>query len=184
MSGGFGFVRLHTTRILALALGVWCVSAGAMSQQSPPVFRGNVELFTVRVHVTAGRGQPMPELDSTAFSIRIGSRTPVVLFAEHVAIPTEAERTRGPFAFFKPVPNQLSALYVVGVEASAAYCGKAPNVRVKPKAVKVKAWAWTPGRGCIPPGARVISLERGPKGRVTAFPPLPATGGAEIDQDD
>jgi len=127
-----------------------------MSPQSPPVFRGNVELFTVRVHVTAGRGQPMPQLDSTAFSIRIGSRTPVVLFAEHVAIPTEAERVRGPFAFFKPVPNQLSALYVIGVEASAAYCGKVPNVRVTPKGVKVNGLAWTPGPGCIPPGARII----------------------------
>ena len=93
MSGGSGFLRLHTARILPpLVVGIWCVSAGAMSQQSAPVFRGNVELFTVRVHVTAGRGQPMPELDPTAFSIRIGSRTPVVLFVEHVAIPTEAER--------------------------------------------------------------------------------------------
>jgi len=156
MSGGSGFLRLHTARILPpLVIGIWCVSAGAMSQQSAPVFRGNVELFTVRVHVTARRGQPMPQLDSTAFSIRIGSRTPVVLFVEHVAIPTEAERARGPFAFFKPVPKQLSALYVVGVEASAAYCGKIPKIRVEPKGVKVKAVAWTPGRGCTPPGVRI-----------------------------
>lgn len=75
---------------------------------------------------------PCPNWTRQPF-IRIGSRTPVVLFAEHVATPTEAERVRGPFAFFKPVPNQLSALYVVGVEASAVYCGKAPKVRVKPK---------------------------------------------------
>ncbi len=142
--------------VVALALAVWSVSARAMSQQSAPVFRGNVELFTVRVHVTAGRGQPLPELDSTAFSIRIGSRTPLVRFAEHVVIPTEAERAGGPFAFFKPVPNQLSALYVVGVEASAAYCGKTPKVRVAPKGLKVRGLAWTPGRGCEPPGARII----------------------------
>ena len=145
----------------ALVLAVWSVSPGAMSQQSAPPFRGNVELFTVRVHVTAARGQTLPELDLTAFSIRIGSRTPPVLFVEHVAIPSEAERAQGLFAFFKPVPNQPSALYVVGVEASAAYCGKGPKVRVKPKGVKVKAWAWTPGRGCIPPGARTADDRRG-----------------------
>jgi hypothetical protein len=126
-----------------------------MSQQSPPVFRENVELFTIRIHVVADRGQPLPELDATAFTIRVGSATPLVRFAEHVAIPTEAERARGPFAFFKPVPNQLSALYVVGVEASAAYCGKIPKVRVAPKRLKVWGLAWTPGRGCIPPGARI-----------------------------
>ena len=147
--------RYAAHHVAALALAVWAVSTGAMSQQSAPVFRGNVELFTVRVHVTAGRGQPVPELASTAFSIRIGSRTPLVLFAEHVAIPTEAERARGPFAFFKPVPNQLSALYVVGVEASAAYCGKTPKVRVAPKGLKVRGLAWTPGRGCEPPGAHI-----------------------------
>jgi hypothetical protein len=115
-----------------------------------------VELFTVRIHVIAGRGQPMPELDSTAFSIRIGSRTPLVLFAEHVPIPNEAERAGGPYEFFKPVPNQLSALYVVGVEASAAYCRKTPKVRVTPKGLKVRGLAWTPGRGCVPPEARII----------------------------
>lgn len=120
------------------------------------MFRGNVELFTVRVHVTAGRGQPLPELDSTAFSIRIGSRTPPVLFVEHVAIPTEAERARGPFAFFKPVPNQLSALYVVGVDANEADCGTVPKVRLTQKGLKVRATAWTAKRGCEPPGARVI----------------------------
>jgi len=126
-----------------------------MSQQSPPVFRENVELFTIRIHVIADRGQPLPELDAAAFTIRVGSATPLVRFAEHVAIPTEAERARGPFAFFKPVPNQLSALYVVGVEASAAYCGKIPKVRVAPKRLKVWGLAWTPGRGCIPPGVRI-----------------------------
>jgi len=158
--------RYAVHHVTALALAVWSVSAGALSQQSPPVFRGNVELFTVRVHVTAGRGQPMPELDSTAFTIRIGARTPVVLFAEHVAIPTEAERVRGPVAFFKPVPNQLSALYVVGVEASTADCGKTPKVRVAPKGLKVRGFAWTPGpgRGCEPPGARII--KDGLSGRV------------------
>ena len=149
-------LRLHTIRTLvALTLGVCSVSVGAMSQQSPPVFRENVELFTIRIHVVADRGQPLPELDATAFTIRVGSATPLVRFAEHVAIPTEAERARGPFAFFKPVPNQLSALYVVGVEASAAYCGKIPKVRVAPKRLKVWGLAWTPGRGCIPPGARI-----------------------------
>ena len=112
----------------------------------------------------------MPELASTAFSIRIGSRTPLVLFAEHVAIPTEAERARGPFAFFKPVPNQLSALYVVGVEASAAYCGKTPKVRVAPKGLKVRGLAWTPGRGCEPPGAHITKerLSRNLKLRARA----------------
>ena len=149
-------LRLHTIRTLvALTLGVCSVSVGAMSQQSPPVFRENVELFTIRIHVVADRGQPLPELDARAFTIRVGSATPLVRFAEHVAIPTEAERARGPFAFFKPVPNQLSALYVVGVEASAAYCGKIPKVRVAPKRLKVWGLAWTPGRGCIPPGARI-----------------------------
>ena len=142
--------------VAGLALAVCSVSAGAMTQQSAPVFRGNVELFTVRVHVTAGRGQPLPELDSTAFSIRIGSRTSLVLFAEHVAIPTEAERARGSFAFFKPVPNQLSALYVVGVDANDAHCGLVPKVRVTPKGLKVRAVSWTPKRGCEPPGARMI----------------------------
>ena len=139
--------------LVALTLDVCSVSIGAMSQQSPPVFRENVELFTIRIHVAADRGQPLRELDATAFTIRIGSATPLVRFAEHVAIPTEAERVRGPFAFFKPVPNQLSALYVVGVEASAAYCGKAPKVRVKLKGVKVKGLGWTPGRGCEPSGS-------------------------------
>lgn len=128
------------------------------------MFRGNVELFTVRVHVTAGRGQPLPELDSTAFSIRIGSRTPPVLFVEHVSIPSEAERAQGPFAFFKPVPNQLSALYVVGVDASNADCGTVPKVRVIQKGLKVKATAWTVKRGCEPPGARMIT-EHDPRAR-------------------
>src|SRR3954465_12047603 len=137
---------------------VCSMSAGATWQQLAPSFRGNVELFTVRVHVAASRGQLLPELDSTAFSIRIGSHSAVVRFAEHVVIPPEAERACGPFGFFNPVPNQLSALYVVGVEASAAYCGKAPKVRVTQKGLDVKAWAWTPGpgRGCEPAGARII----------------------------
>jgi hypothetical protein len=127
-----------------------------MPQQSAPLFRGNVELFTVRVHVTAGRGQPLAELDSTAFSIRIGSRTPPVLFAEHIAIPTEAERAGALFDFFKQAPNQSSAFYVVGVEASTTYCGKIPKVSVAPRGLKVKGVAWTAGRGCQPPGTRII----------------------------
>ena len=127
--------EVDTTRnLVALALGVWSVSAGAMPQQSAPVFRGNVELFTVR----------------------IGSRTPPVLFVEHVSIPNEAERARGPFAFFKPVPNQLSALYVVGVDANNADCGTVPKVKVMTKGLKVRATAWTAKRGCEPPGARMI----------------------------
>jgi len=144
--------RQHTHPYVAtLALGVWSASVAPMSQQSAPVFRGNVELFTIRVHVTAGRSQPLPELDSTAFSIRMGSRTPVVLFAEHVAIPTDAERARGPFAFFKPVPNQLSAVYVIGIDANDAHCGMVPKVRVTPKGLKVRAVGWTPKAGCEPP---------------------------------
>jgi hypothetical protein len=155
----------------ALALAVWSVSAGALTQQPAPVFRGSVELFTVRIHVIAGRGQPMPELDSTAFSIRIGSRTPLVLFAEHVPIPNEAERAGGPYEFFKPVPNQLSALYVVGVEASAAYCHKTPKVRVESKGLKVRGFSWTPGRGCTPPGARIFKNSSSPVfGRAQRLP--------------
>jgi hypothetical protein len=106
--------------------------------------------------VRYGPRRPVPtKLDAY---IRIGSHSAVVRFAEHVVIPAEAERACGPFAFFKPVPNQLSALYVVGVEASAAYCGKAPKVRITQKGLDVKAWAWTPGpgRGCEPAGARII----------------------------
>jgi hypothetical protein len=76
--------------------------------------------------------------------------------AEHVAIPSEAERPNSPFAFFKPVPNQLSALYVVGVDAHEADCGTVPKVRVTPKGLKVRATGWTPKRGCEPPGARMI----------------------------
>jgi hypothetical protein len=144
--------------VAALALAVWSASAGATPQQSAPVFRGSVELFTVRVQVTAGRGQPLPELDSTAFSIRIGSRTPPVLLVEHVPIPTEAERAgvSSPFRFFKPVANQLSALYVVGVDANEADCGMVPKVTMTPKGLKVRATGWTPKRGCEPPGARMI----------------------------
>jgi hypothetical protein len=149
-------VSLHTTFIpAALVLAVSSVAAGAMLPQAAPVFRGNVELFTVRVHITAARGQTLPELDSTAFSIRIGARTPPVLFVEHVDIPSEAERARGPFAFFKPVPKQLSALYVVGVDANNADCSTVPKVRVvMRKGLKVRAVGWTVKRGCAPPGAR------------------------------
>lgn len=147
---------LRSSAIVVVSLVLAGAVAVAWAQDVPPVFRDGVELFVIRVHVTAPLDQAIPDLDVEDFTVRIGSRRSPALHAEHVAIPPEEERQSGPFAFFKPVSNRISALYLLGISPDAADCRQVPRVSVSPRHLRVRGVAWTPKPGCVPPGAKII----------------------------
>jgi hypothetical protein len=135
------------------------------AQQSAPAFRGSVDLFTVQVQVLAARGRPLPRLSADQFDLRIAGQRRTVVFAELVrendgVAPVGPVRSnpRGPGLsadddFFKPFPNQASALYVLGLEPREADRGKPIRVRVAQRDVSVPRWKWCgdPKRECGTP---------------------------------
>lgn len=144
--------RLH----IGIAVFVTYCGAVPAAQAPPPVYRAGVDLFIVRVQVTAPLEQPLPALTVSDSNIRIGRRRPPVLHAEQVLVPPDGERDSGPFDFFRPVRNRLSAVYFIGIDPDEADCRQVPRVTVVRKGLRIRSAAWTPEAGCEPPGARII----------------------------
>jgi hypothetical protein len=129
-----------------------CAWAMAGAQQPPPAFRADVALLTIRVQVTAARGRDLPLLVPDQFEVRIGGRKRIVVLAEPTRTDdgldaavapsgNAAPQASGDDGFFKPIPGQKSAMYILGLEATGE---RTPNisVKVKVKDVAVQRWAW------------------------------------------
>jgi hypothetical protein len=150
---------------IALVALVVCGLTGVAQETAPP-FRGTVDLFTIRVQVLAARGRPLPHLAADDFDVRIAGRRRPAVFAELVheddgrastspttTVTSENELSERDVEFFKPVMNQASALYVLGLEPQKTDKGQRIVVRVNQRYVSVPRWSWCGDPKCGMPGA-------------------------------
>jgi hypothetical protein len=138
------------------------MSAGALplsAQGERPTFRAEVELFLLTVQVRADRGAHLPDLGTTDFLIRVGSRKPPVLHAERLDWST-IDLASLPFSRWRWPKDEAAALYQLSVNADGADCRQTPKVAVAEarKGVNVRGWMWHPKTGCAPPELRTRGL--------------------------
>jgi hypothetical protein len=128
-----------------------------LAAQEPPSFRSNVEALALIVQVAAQRSLALPEFTVTDFTVRIGSRTPRVLTAEHLHLTPDQLRTI-PYTWFRWPKGEDRAVYLVGVEASPSDCRQGPKVALTAtsKQIKVRGVSWAPTPGCAPPNSRIV----------------------------
>lgn len=148
--------RLSVCQVALFAIAITRGAAPAIAQEPAPVFQEGVDLFVVRVQVVAGRDAALPVLDASHFALRIGRRTPPIHLVERVPVPPDDESADGPYSFFRPVRDRLSAIYLLGTDPDAADCRQAPKVSVTLRDVKIRTWSWSPKPGCEPPGSRIL----------------------------
>jgi hypothetical protein len=114
-------------RFAGLVLALCPMVNRAMAQETPPTFHSGVELSVLHVQVMVKRGLPLPELAAADFTVRIGSRSALVLQAEHLHL-SDAQLHVPPYDGFNWPKDKDAAVYEVGVEANRDDCRQAPKV--------------------------------------------------------